>query len=236
MSLVFRASTPWRTRSFSLKTWRARFGRPGRGDPSRPRAVRASTRRAETRPVGNSIAEYSPDAITLRTSLVIHSVGETSRGFGVADHDRRRGRAERQPVMDQCIAIQEEGMIGTAEEARELVEQARADPDEFVFGSPQCLGQFHANGSARCAVEIAAGLAGKKPSWIKNQATRRLEARRAGESRPQWDVSRDDPSNPDVKARATGSEPSRRRGRSGSRPRPRFVRLRRANSRRSGQS
>ena len=63
---VFRASTPWRTRSFSLRTWRARFYRPGRDGPIRLRAGRASPRRAGTRGGGGSFAEEVRDSVALR--------------------------------------------------------------------------------------------------------------------------------------------------------------------------
>ena len=46
--------------------------------------------------------------------------------------------------MDQGVAIEEQGMVGAAEQAGELVEQARADSDELVLGPPQGLGQLHA--------------------------------------------------------------------------------------------
>ena len=63
-------------------------------------------------------------------------------------------------------------MTGAAKEAGELVEQARADPDELIFGPPQRLRQFHAEQVVlRLPSKSRLDRPGSRPSWIKNQAT-----------------------------------------------------------------
>ena len=91
-------------------------------------------REQELAAVRNLVPEKVRDAVALGAPLVVHAVGQPARGLGVAHHDRRRGLAQRQPVMDQGVAVEEQGMVGTAEEAGELVEQARADSDELILG------------------------------------------------------------------------------------------------------
>ena len=93
--------------------------------------------------------------------------------------------------MDQGVAVEEEGMVGTAEEAGELVEQARADPDELIFGPSQCLGQLHAEQVVLLAVEVVARSAGKKAELDQEPGDRRLQARRAGEAGSERNIAGD---------------------------------------------
>ena len=93
--------------------------------------------------------------------------------------------------MDQGVAVEEEGMVGAAEEAGKLVEQARADADELIFGPPQCLGQLHAKQVVLMAVEVAAGSAGKKAELDQEPGDGSLKARRAREAGPERNIAGD---------------------------------------------
>ena len=147
----FSASTPARTRSFSLRTCRARLRPTGRGGSqsasscssgthesrNSPRWGIRSRNAATTRSHSARLWSYIPSA-RRREVLESHT---TIAGAGLP-----RGK----PVVHERAAIEEQGMIGPSEQAGELVEQARADPHEFVLRAPEGLGQLHAMQVARC--------------------------------------------------------------------------------------
>ena len=150
-SPAFRASTPWRTRSFSLRTCRARLRPTGSSWSQSASSCSSESHESWNSPRWGILSRKAVrDPIALGAPLVVHPVGQPARGLGVAHHDRRRGLAQGQPVMDQRVAVEEQGMVGPAEQAGELVEQARADADELIFGPPEGLGQLHADAGRPC--------------------------------------------------------------------------------------
>ena len=147
-------------------------GRRGRGSTSRRGAGRASRRGAGGSSCRASGLERGDDPLALGPSAVVHPVGQPSGGLGVADHDRRRGVAERQEFVFERPAVEHEGVIGLAEQARKLVEQARGDTDELVFRTAQGLGQVEPVGLV--GVAPPGELASPKPARKRANAACKL--------------------------------------------------------------
>ena len=185
------------------------------------------------------VPERGDDALAFAAPLVVHPVGQPPRGLRVAHHDRRRGLAQRKPVMDQGAAIEEQGVIrpgrrgwrtGRAGPSRprrtrspiacsDLASSMRSRSPDVAVRSRGSTGPARdraGSGTRRQAAWRLAELERPAPRGT-SPAIDRLEAATRA-------------------ARTTRSGPSRRRGRSGSTSRTRSARWRRARTYRAGRS
>ena len=151
-------------------------GRPGRARPRPIPGRRASRRGASGRArAARAGLEVGHDGLALGPALVVIAVGQPPRGLRVADDDRRRGVAQRQPGEVQAPAVERQRVPGPAEQDGELVEQARGDPDELVLRALEDPGQVQPRGVVQVGRAVGDDLGaaarttpappGGSPSW-----------------------------------------------------------------------
>ena len=90
-------------------------------------------------------------------------------------------------------------MVGTAEEAGELVEQARRHADELVLRPPENLGQLQPRRVGGISPVVAARSSRHKPAWIRKKATAACRLAELESPAPRGTLPAIAASNPEVK-------------------------------------
>src|SRR5208283_1743376 len=113
------------------------------------------------------------------------------RRLRIADDDCRAGFTERQTSVLERLTIEIHRVVGTAKEARELVEQARRHAHERILRPPQNLGQLQPRRVGGISPQVADRSSRYKSRLEQKAGKRGFQTRRAGKTRSQGHIAGD---------------------------------------------
>ena len=138
---------PARTRSFSVRTCRARLRPTGSRRSHSASSCSSDSRREQELAVGRGTRPGTRPTTRSHSArlLVVHPVGQPARGLRVAHHDRRGGLAQRQPVVNSaCRSRGTERRSARPNRLENWSSRPEPTPTNSFSDRRSDLGQLHA--------------------------------------------------------------------------------------------